>query len=612
METLNERIKNLRKENNLTQLQLAEMLNVTDKAISKWEVGEANPDIGLLPKLAVIFNVTIDYLMTGKAPEKEIITMSKAELCAKNDDVSLAEEVKSLPKDENGKDIVDYILKYQSFNVFKKLCEIDSRFITRFKILDAITFAILSNSLSSLRGEAFRGVTFKGGNEIKSLFPVEEKNNFQNGLGILCILPRSFFTMIVTNKRINEETMDILLSPQEGKECVWYHAFPYMIEEAYKNNNNSLLEKLLDISKRNNNVIFKTEVGYNGYDFSYRHYFYVTERSGRNEYGIVRILESTIKLALEKGDFNLVNKFNEINSEITTFMHAADDRYSSKCYVASEDVIRVAKLKLDKSISEYELQVQSAIHNGILNIKELVNINDYSTIKSALFAYPIHPFEIFYKLYQEKNWKKLFEIAIDKDIKGLADALITNDNEKIEKSILEIWKNDGSTSNLKSLYINYPEIYIDRKEIRYGGKIYHAENSLTGVITYLNSVKQRLLDELSNKFNKDKIVSELTKEYFYSELKKGNREMVIIKLCVRMEAVLKCDYHYEGDFSEMLNRYCSGFNTYDDEGNDYDPYTPELLNKLRKQRNGIVHSEKSLPQLSDNEIQSCIEYICSL
>ena len=39
MDTLNERIKNLRKEKGWTQLQLAEKLNVTDKAVSKWEVG---------------------------------------------------------------------------------------------------------------------------------------------------------------------------------------------------------------------------------------------------------------------------------------------------------------------------------------------------------------------------------------------------------------------------------------------------------------------------------------------------------------------------------------------------------------------------------------------
>lgn len=72
METLNTRIKELRKEKGLTQLQLAELLNVTDKAVSKWEVGETNPDIILLPKISEIFGVTLDYLLTGKKEEDRI------------------------------------------------------------------------------------------------------------------------------------------------------------------------------------------------------------------------------------------------------------------------------------------------------------------------------------------------------------------------------------------------------------------------------------------------------------------------------------------------------------------------------------------------------------
>ena len=368
----------LRKEKGWTQVELAEKLNVSDKAISKWESEAGLPEISQLPIMAELFNVTIDFLMTGKAPDKEIITMSKAELCTKNDDVSLAEDVKDLPKDENGKNIVDYILKYQSFNVFKKLCEIDSKFINRFKILDAINLTILSNSLYLLSGKVFQmgnyRFTFEDENEIKSLLPVEDKDYFQNQLDkFACMLPRSFFEMLVTDKRINEETMDILLSNQRGREYVWYHAFPYLIEEAYKNSNKVLFEKLLCISKRNNDAAYQIEVTRyyaGGYNYTLN-YFYIAEKGGRNGYGIVRILESTIKLALNKGDFDLVNKFNEINSEANEFftqkLHMSDNG-SSKCYVASEDEIRVAKLKLDKSVSEYEVQAQAAIHNGIISI----------------------------------------------------------------------------------------------------------------------------------------------------------------------------------------------------------------------------------------------------
>ena len=60
------RIAKLRNENNITQLELAEKLGVTDRAVSKWETGGGFPDITLLPHIADIFNVNVDYLLRGK------------------------------------------------------------------------------------------------------------------------------------------------------------------------------------------------------------------------------------------------------------------------------------------------------------------------------------------------------------------------------------------------------------------------------------------------------------------------------------------------------------------------------------------------------------------
>ena len=53
----------LRKSNKLTQLELAEKLNYSDKAISKWERGESLPDVLLLKSLADMYGVSVDYLM---------------------------------------------------------------------------------------------------------------------------------------------------------------------------------------------------------------------------------------------------------------------------------------------------------------------------------------------------------------------------------------------------------------------------------------------------------------------------------------------------------------------------------------------------------------------
>ena len=61
----------LRKEKGLTQLQLAKQLNVTDKAISRWETGKNYPDIEIFEELSNILDVSISELLEGKRIEKE-------------------------------------------------------------------------------------------------------------------------------------------------------------------------------------------------------------------------------------------------------------------------------------------------------------------------------------------------------------------------------------------------------------------------------------------------------------------------------------------------------------------------------------------------------------
>ncbi len=65
-QTLGAMIASLRKQNGLTQLELAEKMGVTDKAVSKWERDLSCPDINTIPKLAELFDVSVDELMQGK------------------------------------------------------------------------------------------------------------------------------------------------------------------------------------------------------------------------------------------------------------------------------------------------------------------------------------------------------------------------------------------------------------------------------------------------------------------------------------------------------------------------------------------------------------------
>lgn len=63
----------LRKANGMTQKQLAEKLNVSDKAVSRWERDESAPDLSLIPVIAEIFGVTSDEILRGerKNPDSE-------------------------------------------------------------------------------------------------------------------------------------------------------------------------------------------------------------------------------------------------------------------------------------------------------------------------------------------------------------------------------------------------------------------------------------------------------------------------------------------------------------------------------------------------------------
>ena len=59
-------ITTLRKHRGMTQAVLAKVLNVSDKAVSKWETGLGFPEITLLPKLAAALGVSVDYLLSGE------------------------------------------------------------------------------------------------------------------------------------------------------------------------------------------------------------------------------------------------------------------------------------------------------------------------------------------------------------------------------------------------------------------------------------------------------------------------------------------------------------------------------------------------------------------
>ncbi len=79
-----ENITELRQGAKLTQSNLADALNYSDKAVSKWERAEAVPDITVLKQIADYFDVSVDYLLTRKHDKGEHPSNERAELKRKN------------------------------------------------------------------------------------------------------------------------------------------------------------------------------------------------------------------------------------------------------------------------------------------------------------------------------------------------------------------------------------------------------------------------------------------------------------------------------------------------------------------------------------------------
>ena len=102
--TLGERIKELRKKNQLTQVDLAHKLNVTKGTVSTWETDSRKPNFETLDEMCELFNVGMDYLM-GRSDEPEHFILTEKE-AAELGDVQIED------------DLTEYALKYARLDEF--------------------------------------------------------------------------------------------------------------------------------------------------------------------------------------------------------------------------------------------------------------------------------------------------------------------------------------------------------------------------------------------------------------------------------------------------------------------------------------------------------------
>ena len=613
----------LRKQKGWTQMELAEKLQVSDKAVSKWEKDNGSPSMEFFPKLSEIFGVSIDYLMTGKDMGKEIIIMSRLELCAQNDDVSLLGNFTADTKDESGRCLRDYIFQYKSFKVLRKLlirCESAAAFAnvvgrklssrpTYEEFANVLYYAILTDTIPKMKA-----LINKQRSEAYDIFQANLDLLTSKELEEECF--SRVFDLLARQPKLLQKNHDILFGKWEKQnyydhgrfgKSLWSLGVSELMDHAVEYIDNGVFDKYFLYMKNINeeSAVFFEAIKKQRENQMSNYYDATSYMKEKLKHPYITFKLSTIKFLLDNGNIEKAEEADKFNALYEGVRLGADE-------------LRVAKLKQDKSVSAEELIVQSAIHDGILNIDELLVLKNVKIIKKALNDYPIHPVEKLLKVYENKQWRDLFQWAVDNQNRALSNAVINGEIESVEEEIIKYAKNKTVKFTTNSKYIKV----VDREEV--DGRIIEQiipmdrKETKDDLIEFFKICKTQILENITLSIDKEKTTAELSKEFFEKELKKGNVEMVIIKLCVRLERVLKCNYHYEGDFADMITRYCDEkLHWQEDDGWGYtvgrsDDKAIKLLHKLRKQRNGIVHAEKDDEPMTIAEIKECIDLICAI
>ncbi len=640
METIGDRIKSKRKEAGMTQLELASKLNVTDRAVSKWEQNEGNPDISILPRIADLFNVTLDYLMTGVEPKKEVIIMSKIELCAKNDDPSM---IKSLPSnvDENGKSILDYVKQYNSKNVLKALidnCSHQSHYMYLFDAHRRTVKDAIEIMLTCIPVDRERKV-------IKEIYDKEIRNADEDFIRALNMnddyskkivdgFKKIFRLLVKQYNSLSEEQKDYYFGMKEnegeGQTTCWFNAYPFFVEYSIIEKKQKLLSTLLEqIEKHNAWVDSSIEKIRKEHCTQTDFIYYRQHFHGKKVY----CLQSTLDYLLSKKDFKLAYRINS---------------FLEKPYVRRK--IELLEVENNATITEKDKTEFRCVDCHMIVPEEIEKLKDLKYVKSILENNYANYYEMVYKLLKS-NKKELYKFFIDNNLLDLADFLM-NSNEK--KLLHESWEYFNSRCS-DELTIKQPVIITRDSYLPTTDKKYVYYQDLRNVcsdidneskkidknklIEYFESFKNNVFEKTKaivtaeekdkqDKIERAKLVKGLTREYFDDLLSNDDEEIFVIKLCSLFDAILRFDYKCDAeDFYGRMNQFFdkgpkSQYYDNDDSGymvlnTDYEneyvqPWNDnrELMNKLRIKRNTIVHPENDeRANLNNEELKQCLDFV---
>ena len=593
-------IAELRKEKGWTQVELAEKLQVSDKAVSKWEKDDACPSVEFFPQLSELFGVTIDYLMTGK--KVDVITLDDMDdhkrlmYLIRKDDVSNFERFAYHQK--NGglpKEAVLEILNNKSIRIFN-LCTIKPEYLATIErrdsgytpadriydyIDDFVKMACVAGNIGFLDYIEFR--SFAIGDKTSQL-----KNNksvriyhrsYQHSYNpstAYCI-KKETLEFIFNNPDIPESIIDYVATYEKfdrkafsyGSSVANYgqivnSKFSYMsldvAAQLYQTKRFDLLKKYIcqlsdeidDLKLFIDNCDRHPNLAKQGEYFT---------RDGYIVGKAVTFSKDFIYAIVFNNDRQWVDVFAEHNKRLAEL----NIIQNKDIYCPSEDEIeelfqqvarekRIVAIKNDTSISDHERRCKLAKEDA-LSLEEAVLANDYDA----------------FVLIDESKRKQLGVVYLSH--KGVQDVrfYIYAVNVSDDLECLHI--------ALKNILENYPERYDIQDVLLSAGAI------IDGNIAFTNILKQNVLilnKQVSVDDGDVEVDESVTKQQLMENVEANKLQYVIVNATRQLEKKLKTHIMDQVDLSEKIDKALTlGL---------IDEFTCKLLHKLRMARNSIMHT----------------------
>ena len=619
MATIGDRIKQKRKELGLTQLELGNMLNVTDRAVSKWEQNEGNPDIMLIPELAKVLDVSLDYLLKGK--ESQVFTLDDLDsskrvmyLIEKDDHINFEkygyvnselllcdDDIRDMRLPKNNIEIRKKIFECESLKIFGLLADKLLKELKTDKyeypymyysaspachvydyLDDFVKFCALTNKIALLDLIKFK--SFAVGQRDNARY--YKANRFED---FYCIKQETL-DFILTDKRIPKEMIEYVSEYKEySNKSVRYSGSPViemdtsnalrmtdnLLLSLLKTKKYDLIDNMIDKMKKeaqqsHNFALYQSNdtCWRSSYYFGPYGYMFHRDGNGSSEStsccGKITLINKAINFALEQKNKTMVLKLCQYNAFVQGLLNDFE-KYKDipSVYLLTED-------EIDNRINEIKK------NEKIETIKNDSTISDYDRRRKLFDIGALKLKEAIeeddYELFTKFPFEETSNVSIRKISKYCKDIRFYMFSINFGQS------QDDLDFALNDILSSMPDRYDIIDVLLSAGAKVKDNPTITAIL------KQNI--QILNNQNETKqadIVVEVneTEKGLLDKLNENNYEYVIVNLTIQLEKKLKAKY---GNGIQLLDMIDSAYN--DSIINDLER---KMLHNLRKARNMIMH-----------------------